>query len=153
MGRYAIRFMFSILYDWAKEIVEFIEQPLSESGLPSVVLTRSEEYSLGNARMAARRYFAVQKLVELLNTYDAIFCHAVRRYRAESDKRKSAPRIKVQEYELGRALWVVSQREGIGRVDDLGFSLLKEGRGEMRDWANTVCPVPSITRSLKLIVK
>lgn len=135
MGRYAIRFMYSSIYECSKEFARLVETPREES---ASVLLNSSEYPLGEVHTAARQQLATQKIVELLETYDVTFYNAVQRYRAESDKKKAAPKIKLQEDDLGRSLWILSQKAGIGKAEDMGFYLLKNGRDEMRDWANAV---------------
>lgn len=77
---------------------------------------------------------AVQSAETILSRYDAIMVSAIRRYKAECNKKLMASGIGRKEDNLAKGCCLLSEQTGYGGTDDMGFNLLTETREALMDW-------------------
>lgn len=132
---------FAILYHLLDEFINEVNAhqdgwsfryPAGPVALDPLIMSLAEEAN--DPSTDDRSVDAVRRAEEILTRYDTVMVAAVRRYKAECNRKLMAAGIGRKEDSLAKGCCLLSEQTGYGGTDDMGFNLLTETRELMRTW-------------------
>ncbi|GLB45462.1 hypothetical protein LshimejAT787_2300220 [Lyophyllum shimeji] len=135
------RLSFSLLYHLIEGFIDEVNAhqdgwsfryPVGPIEPDPLIMTLAEEAN--EPHTDGRSEDAVRTAEQFFARYDRVMMAAVRRYKAESNKKLMAAAMERKEESLARGCCLLSEQTGYGGTDDMGFKLLEETRGAMMEW-------------------
>jgi hypothetical protein len=142
LGKISFAILYQLLDEFINEVNAHqdgwsLRYPAGPVELDPLILSLAEEAN--DPSTDDRSVDAVRRAEEILSRYDTVMAVAVRRYKAECNKKLMATSIGKKEDSLAKGCCLLSEQTGYGGTDDVGFNLLTETREIMVEWKVEVC--------------